>query len=84
MDRLGHSDDQITKNVYVTKEMKKEVSQKFVQLIRSFDYNPLRLSFKSISLKPLLGAFLALILHEHTSNPYTVGFFGKHTKYVLY
>ena len=31
MDRLGHSDDQITKNVYlhVTQEMKKEASQKF-------------------------------------------------------
>ena len=37
MDRLGHSDDQITKNVYlhVTKEMKKEASQKFAQLMRS-------------------------------------------------
>ncbi|WP_233549518.1 site-specific integrase [Lysinibacillus yapensis] len=37
MDRLGHSDDQITKNVYlhVTKEMKKEASQKFSQLMRS-------------------------------------------------
>ena len=37
MDRLGHSDDQITKNVYlhVTKEMKKEASQKFLQLMRS-------------------------------------------------
>nr|WP_285842948.1 site-specific integrase [Rummeliibacillus stabekisii] len=39
MDRLGHSDDQITKNVYlhVTKEMKKEASQKFSQLMRSLD-----------------------------------------------
>jgi len=37
MDRLGHSDDQITKNVYlhVTKEMKKEASQKFSELMRS-------------------------------------------------
>ncbi|WP_391117757.1 tyrosine-type recombinase/integrase [Psychrobacillus sp. L3] len=43
MDRLGHTDDQITKNVYlhVTKEMKKEASQKFAQLMRSLDYNPL-------------------------------------------
>ncbi|QNK88689.1 tyrosine-type recombinase/integrase [Sporosarcina sp. resist] len=43
MDRLGHSDDQITKNVYlhVTKEMKKEASQKFSELMRSLDYNPL-------------------------------------------
>ena len=37
MDRLGHSDDQITKNVYlhVTQEMKKEASQKFSELMRS-------------------------------------------------
>ncbi|MGJ7923209.1 tyrosine-type recombinase/integrase [Neobacillus sp. LXY-4] len=37
MDRLGHSDDQITKNVYlhVTQEMKKEASQKFAELMRS-------------------------------------------------
>lgn len=37
MDRLGHSDDQITKNVYlhVTQEMKKEASQKFGELMRS-------------------------------------------------
>ena len=37
MDRLGHSDDQITKNVYlhVTQEMKKEASHKFAQLMRS-------------------------------------------------
>ncbi|WP_066301125.1 tyrosine-type recombinase/integrase [Bacillus sp. FJAT-29937] len=37
MDRLGHTDDQITKNVYlhVTKEMKKEASQKFGELMRS-------------------------------------------------
>ena len=37
MDRLGHSDDQITKKVYlhVTKEMKKEASQKFSELMRS-------------------------------------------------
>jgi integrase len=39
MDRLGHSDDQITKNVYlhVTQEMKKEASQKFSELLRSLD-----------------------------------------------
>ncbi|KAA0560874.1 site-specific integrase [Bacillus sp. CH30_1T] len=37
MDRLGHTDDQITKNVYlhVTHEMKKEASQKFSELMRS-------------------------------------------------
>ncbi|WP_301107117.1 site-specific integrase [Sporosarcina sp.] len=37
MDRLGHSNDQITKNVYlhVTQEMKKEASQKFGELMRS-------------------------------------------------
>ncbi|WP_255259689.1 site-specific integrase [Lentibacillus sp. CBA3610] len=37
MDRLGHSDDQITKDVYlhVTQEMKKEASHKFGQLMRS-------------------------------------------------
>jgi integrase len=37
MERLGHSDDQTTRNVYlhVTKEMKKEASQKFSQLMRS-------------------------------------------------
>ncbi|MGE7920444.1 tyrosine-type recombinase/integrase [Viridibacillus sp. NPDC093762] len=37
MDSLGHSDDPITKNVYlhVTKEMKKEASQKFNELMRS-------------------------------------------------
>ncbi|KUP04723.1 integrase [Bacillus coahuilensis p1.1.43] len=37
MERLGHSDDETTKNVYlhVTKEMKKEASQKFGQLMRS-------------------------------------------------
>ncbi|UQZ74825.1 site-specific integrase [Niallia circulans] len=37
MDRLGHSDDQITKNVYlhVTQEMKKEASHKFAELMRS-------------------------------------------------
>ncbi len=40
MDRLGHSDDQITKNIYlhITKEMKKEASHKFAQLMRRFDY----------------------------------------------
>ena len=39
MDRLGHSDDQITKNVYlhVTKEMKKEAPKKFSELMRSLD-----------------------------------------------
>ncbi|GIN92544.1 hypothetical protein J22TS1_35950 [Siminovitchia terrae] len=37
MDRLGHTGDNTTKNVYlhVTKEMKKEASQKFAQLMRS-------------------------------------------------
>jgi integrase len=42
MDRLGHSDDQITKNVYlhVTEEMKKEASQKFSELMRSLRYFP--------------------------------------------
>jgi integrase len=37
MDRLGHTDDQITKNVYLhdTQEMKKEASQKFGELMRS-------------------------------------------------
>ncbi|HEX7065423.1 MAG TPA: tyrosine-type recombinase/integrase [Bacillales bacterium] len=37
MDRLGHSDDQIIKNVYlhVTQNMKKEASHKFGQLMRS-------------------------------------------------
>ena len=37
MDRLGHSDDQITKNVYlhVTQEMKKEAPQKFSERMRS-------------------------------------------------
>jgi integrase len=37
MDRLDHTDDQITKNVYlhVTQEMKKEASHKFGQLMRS-------------------------------------------------
>ncbi|MFZ4451036.1 site-specific integrase [Salibacterium aidingense] len=37
MDRLGHTDDKITRTVYrhVTKEMKKEASQKFGQLMRS-------------------------------------------------
>jgi integrase len=38
MDRLGHSDDQTTKNVYlhVTETAKKEASQKFSELMRSF------------------------------------------------
>ena len=37
MDKLGHSDDQITKNVYihVTQDMIKEASQKFAELMRS-------------------------------------------------
>ncbi|MCW2277773.1 tyrosine-type recombinase/integrase [Heliophilum fasciatum] len=37
MDRLGHADDQTTKNIYlhVTKSMKKEASQKFSELMRS-------------------------------------------------
>jgi integrase len=38
MDRLGHVDDKTTKNVYlhVTKTMKKEASQKFGELMKSF------------------------------------------------
>jgi integrase len=37
MKRLGHTDDQISKNVYlhITQEMKKEASQKFAELMRS-------------------------------------------------
>jgi len=37
MDRLGHSDDNTTRNVYLhmTKEMKKEASHKFGKLMRS-------------------------------------------------
>lgn len=37
MERLGHCDDETTKNVYlhVTKEMKKEASQKFAELMSS-------------------------------------------------
>lgn len=37
MDRLGHTEDQITKNVYlyVIQEIKKEASQKFSELMRS-------------------------------------------------
>ncbi|MEH6904741.1 site-specific integrase [Neobacillus drentensis] len=39
MDRLGHCDDETTRNVYlhITKDMKKEASQKFDQLMRSLD-----------------------------------------------
>lgn len=38
MQRLGHSDDETTKNIYlhVTKPKKKEASQKFAELMRSF------------------------------------------------
>jgi integrase len=37
MERLGHKDEDTTKNIYlhVTKEMKKEASQKFKELMRS-------------------------------------------------
>ncbi|TFB13686.1 site-specific integrase [Filobacillus milosensis] len=37
MERLGHTDDQTTKNIYlhVTQDMKKEASQKFGELMRS-------------------------------------------------
>ncbi|MEN2768063.1 tyrosine-type recombinase/integrase [Ornithinibacillus xuwenensis] len=37
MDRLGHTEDRTTRNIYlhVTKELKKEASQKFGQLMRS-------------------------------------------------
>jgi len=40
MYRLCHTDEQITKNVYrhVNQEMKKEASQKFSELMRSFLY----------------------------------------------
>ncbi len=39
MERLGHKDEDTTKNVYlhVTKEMKKEASQKFGELMRSLE-----------------------------------------------
>ncbi|MGN7479195.1 tyrosine-type recombinase/integrase [Solibacillus silvestris] len=39
MDQLGHIDDHTTENIYlhITKEMKKEASHKFAQLMRSFD-----------------------------------------------
>lgn len=39
MERLGHIDDQTTKNIYlhITKEMKKEASHNFAQLMRRFD-----------------------------------------------
>ncbi len=38
MDRLGHKDDYITRNIYlhITKDMKKEASQKFSELMKSF------------------------------------------------
>lgn len=37
MERLGHKDDEVTKNVYlhITKTMKKEASQKFAQLMEN-------------------------------------------------
>jgi integrase len=37
MDRLGHSDDETTRNIYlhITKHKKKEASQKFAELMRS-------------------------------------------------
>ena len=37
MDRLGHTEDETTRNIYyhVTKELKKEASHKFGQLMRS-------------------------------------------------
>ncbi len=37
MDRLGHQDDSITKNIYlhITKDMKKEASQKFLKLMQN-------------------------------------------------
>ncbi|MEC3838734.1 MULTISPECIES: tyrosine-type recombinase/integrase [Bacillus amyloliquefaciens group] len=39
MDRLGHTDNQSTKNVYlnITQEMKKEASHKFSELMRSLE-----------------------------------------------
>jgi len=41
MDRFGHSDDQITKNVYlhVNQEIKKEASHEFSELMRSFFFS---------------------------------------------
>jgi integrase len=40
-ERLGHKGEDTTKNVYlhVTKEMKKEASQKFKELMRSLNFN---------------------------------------------
>ena len=37
MERLGHSDDEVTKRVYlhITKTVKKETSQKFAELMKS-------------------------------------------------
>ncbi|MFD2046397.1 hypothetical protein ACFSTA_18800 [Ornithinibacillus salinisoli] len=37
MDRLGHTEDRTTRNIYlhVSKELKKEASQKFGQLMKS-------------------------------------------------
>ena len=37
MDRLGHEDDETTKNIYlhVTKTMRKEASQKFSELMKN-------------------------------------------------
>ena len=38
MERLGRKDEDVTKNVYlhVTKQMKKEASQKFKELMENF------------------------------------------------
>lgn len=38
MERLGHKDDSITRNIYlhITKDMKKEASQKFSELMKGF------------------------------------------------
>jgi integrase len=38
MQRLGHSDDETTRNIYlhITKPKRKEASQKFSELMRSF------------------------------------------------
>ncbi|MFS0779967.1 tyrosine-type recombinase/integrase [Neobacillus sp. 3P2-tot-E-2] len=47
LDRQGHTDDQITKNVYLhfTQNMKKEASQKFEQLMKSLFYFYIMLAF---------------------------------------
>lgn len=57
MDRLGHSDDHTTKNIYlhVTKELKKDASQKFRLLIRSLQKYYVSISTKKLLLPRLEG-----------------------------